>query len=136
MDVLASVAGAVLVIAVWRAAVLTLVVARPTRRPLLYSGWIALVRAPVDLLARRLPYPARDSLLAPVASVVMVSLVPFWLVLFWLGYGLMFYGTGPPERAGAPCARPDRACSPWDSRFRPAARRPCWRSWRPAAGRC
>ncbi len=94
MNIVAAIAGLVLVIAVWRVAVLTLVVARPTRARLLYSGWIAVVRAPVDLIARRLPYPARDSLLAPMASVVMVSLVPFWLVLFWLGYGLMFFGFG------------------------------------------
>jgi hypothetical protein len=80
---------------------LTLVVARPTRRALLYSGWIALVRAPVDALARKLPYAARDSLLAPVASVVMVSLVPFWLLLFWLGYGLLFYGMGRLSVSGA-----------------------------------
>ncbi|MEO6701267.1 MAG: hypothetical protein ABI140_07785 [Jatrophihabitantaceae bacterium] len=94
MDVLASIAGAALVIAVWRAAVLTLVVARPARSPILYTGWTTLVRAPIDLIARRLPYQARDSLLAPVASVVMVSLVPFWLVLFWIGYGLLFEGLG------------------------------------------
>jgi hypothetical protein len=94
VNVLSSVAGALLVIAVWRAAVLTLVVARPTRSPILYTGWISLVRAPVDLLARRLPYLARDRLLAPVASIVMVSLVPFWLVLFWIGYGLLFQGLG------------------------------------------
>ena len=94
VDVVAWVAGAGLVVAVWRVALLTLVVARPTRRAILYSGWISLVRAPVDALARKLPYQARDALLAPVASVVMVSLVPFWLMLFWLGYGLMFYGLG------------------------------------------
>ena len=101
VDVIAWVAGAWLVIAVWRVALLTLVVARPTRRAILYSGWISLVRAPVDALARKLPYQARDALLAPVASVVMVSLVPFWLMMFWLGYGLMFYGLGHLRAAAA-----------------------------------
>jgi hypothetical protein len=101
VNVLACVAGTALVIAVWRVAVLTLVVARPARKLWLYSGWIALVRAPIDALARKLPYSARDSLLAPVASVVMVSLVPFWLLLFWLGYGLMFYGLSSLSLAGA-----------------------------------
>lgn len=101
VNVLACVAGAALVLAVWRVAVLTLVVARPTRKLWLYSGWIALVRAPVMVLARKLPYDARDSLLAPVASVMMVSLVPFWLLLFWLGYGLMFYGSSSLSLSGA-----------------------------------
>jgi hypothetical protein len=101
VNVLACVAGAALVLAVWRVAVLTLVVARPTRKLWLYSGWIALVRAPVMVLARKLPYDARDSLLAPVASVMMVSLVPFWLLLFWLGYGLMFYGLSSLSLPGA-----------------------------------
>jgi hypothetical protein len=101
VNVLACVAGAALVLAVWRVAVLTLVVARPTRKLWLYSGWIALVRAPVMVLARKLPYYPRDSLLAPVASVMMVSLVPFWLLLFWLGYGLMFYGLSSLSLSGA-----------------------------------
>lgn len=101
VNVLACVAGAALVLSVWRAAVLTLVVARPTRQVWLYSGWIALVRAPIDVLARKLPYYPRDSLLAPVPSVIMVSLVPFWLLLFWLGYGLMFYGLSSLSLSGA-----------------------------------
>ncbi len=87
-------AGVVLVIAVWRAAILALVVARPTRSVLLYRSWIALVRAPIDFVARRISYRRRDALLAPVGSLMMISLVPFWLALFGVGYGLIFWGTG------------------------------------------
>ncbi len=94
MDLVVAAAGVVLVVMVWRVAVLTLVVARPARSLLLYTAWISAVRAPVDLVARRLPYEARDRLLAPVASILLISLVPFWLVLFWFGYGLAFFGFG------------------------------------------
>jgi hypothetical protein len=97
----AAVAGLALVVAVWRAAILALAVARPTRSVLLYRAWIALVRAPVDAIAKRVSYARRDALLAPIGSLVMISLVPFWLTLFGVGYGLIFYGVGGLSMSGA-----------------------------------
>lgn len=90
----AAVAGVVLVVAVWRAAILALVVARPTRSVLLYRAWIALVSAPVNAVAKRVSYARRDALLAPVGSLMLISLVPFWLALFGFGYALILLGLG------------------------------------------
>ncbi len=91
---IATIAGSVLVIAVWRAAILALVVARPPKSVLLYRSWITAVRAPVSAIAKRMSYERRDALLAPLGSLVMISLVPFWLALFGIGYGLIFFGIG------------------------------------------
>jgi len=94
LHVLSTLAGIILVIAVWRAAILALVVARPTRSALLYRSWIYLVSFPVGWLAKRVSYARRDALLAPLGSLVLISLVPFWLTLFGLGFGLILYGGG------------------------------------------
>jgi hypothetical protein len=117
----AAAVGALLVLTAWGSAVGTLIVPRPVSSWL--TRWVDRIvntcfRLAIGAIAS---YRRRDRVLAAQAAAILLGQLAAWLGASFIGFWLLLW---PFETAGlgSALALPGRRCSPWVSRYRPAAR--------------
>ncbi|MGE5138897.1 MAG: hypothetical protein ACM3JD_05510 [Rudaea sp.] len=100
-QVIAFVAGLVIVAATLYSAIETFVLPRSANDPLTRAIFIS-IRRVFDFFARRArTYEGRDRVMAFYAPIGLLALPPTWLVLILLGYAAMYWALGPVSWAEA-----------------------------------